>query len=384
MKNFTKYLPILLILLGMVLIPTSFMLLKKNQAITLPPPPKPTIVIKSIDTMKYSRDIAREKLNDPAFDKTIDDQVSNIAQTGATHVAIGTPYDKEFVPFLKRWVDSARKNNLKVWFRGNLSGWEHWFNYPAIDRQTHTKLIGEFIKDNPSLFEDGDIFTSCAECENGGSGDPRQTRDVEGFRNFLIEEYNNNREAFSKINKQVATGYFSMNYDVAKLVMDPATTRDLGGIAVIDHYVASPTQLATDAILLAKASGGKIVFGELGAPIPDLNGEMTEDEQANWISRALNNINNISVIIGVNYWVNTGGSTQIWDENGKPKKAVEVIKKFYTQSSLSPMPSTSPNQANCETDSDCPNNQSCKTVGPIIANQPVKKVCVPNNQINPL
>lgn len=328
MKNYIKYLPILPIILGVVLISASLLSIKKQPAIS--PVPKPTIIIKSIDTMKYSRDIAREKANDPSFDAVLEKQVYDIAQTGATHVAIGTPYDKEFVPFLKRWVDSARKNNLKVWFRGNLSGWEHWFNYPSIDRQTHIKLTGEFIKENPDLFEDGDIFTSCSECENGGSGDPRKTGDIQGFRDFLIEEYNSNREAFLKINKKVGTGYFSMNYDVAKLIMDSTTTRALGGIAVIDHYVKSPARLALDAKSLALQSGGKIVFGEMGAPIPDLNGQMTEEKQADWIEKALNGLKGIPEVIGVNYWVNTGGSTQIWDENGNPKKAVEIIKKFYS------------------------------------------------------
>src|SRR3989344_6298983 len=86
--------------------------------------------ITSIDTMKYSRDVAREKLNSSSFDEVIDKQVSEISATGATHIAIGTPYDDEFLPFLKRWVVAARKYNLKVWFRGNLSGWEEWFGYP--------------------------------------------------------------------------------------------------------------------------------------------------------------------------------------------------------------------------------------------------------------
>ncbi len=326
MKQVLKILPIALIISGLFIL-ISILTIKKQPVI--PPAPKPTIVIKSIDTMKYSRDIAREKSKDASFDAVLEKQVSDIAQTGATHVAIATPYDSEFLPYLKRWVGAARKNHLKVWFRGNLSGWEHWFSYPPIDKEMHIKNTREFILGNPDLFENGDIFTSCAECENGGSGDPRKTGDVQGFRNFLIEEYSSNKEAFAKINKKVDTGYFSMNYDVAKLIMDPPTTKALGGIVVIDHYVASPTKLATDAVSLAQSSGGKIVFGELGAPIEDINGKMTEDEQADWIDRALNSINNITSIIGVNYWVNVGGSTQIWDDKGNPKKAVEVIKKFY-------------------------------------------------------
>lgn len=329
MKQILKILPVALIILGIFLLLASIPAINKKSKLATPQP-KPVIRIKSIDTMKYSRDIAREKANDPSFDAVIEKQVFDIAQTGATHIAVGTPYDKEFVPFLKRWVDPARKNNLKVWFRGNLSGWEHWFNYPPIDRRAHIKLTGEFILENPDLFEEGDIFTSCSECENGGSGDPRKTGDVLGFRNFLIEEYNSNKEAFLKINKKVSTGYFSMNYDVAKLIMDRQTTKALGGIAVIDHYVNSPAKLASDAKSLALQTGGNIVFGEMGAPIPDLNGEMSENEQADWINQALGRLFNMPEVIGINYWVNVGGSTRIWDADGKPKKAVEIIKKFYT------------------------------------------------------
>ena len=146
--------------------------------------------IKSIDTVKYSRDLAREKLKDSSFDQTIDDQVRLISGTGATHLAVGTPYDKEFLPFLKRWITAARKYNLKVWFRGNLSGWEGWFNYKKISRDEHTKMIQEFILTNGELFENGDVFSACTECENGGPGDPRKTDDVNNFRSFLIEGNN--------------------------------------------------------------------------------------------------------------------------------------------------------------------------------------------------
>src|SRR3989344_1555536 len=103
--------------------------------------------LQSVDTVKYSRDLARLKSNDETFKRVIDSQVVNIARTGATHVAIGTPYDPEFVPFLKEWVKVARKHKLKVWFRGNFSGWEGWFNYPKIGRTEHLKMLSDFILD---------------------------------------------------------------------------------------------------------------------------------------------------------------------------------------------------------------------------------------------
>ena len=136
--------------------------------------------VQSIDTMKYSRDTAREKLKDVKFDEVIDAQIKNIAATGATHVSLGTPYDEEFLPFLKRWVAAARKYGLKVWFRGNWSGWENWFDYPKFkDGKVHSEKTKKFILENSNLFEDGDVFTACPECENGGPGDPRITKKLD-------------------------------------------------------------------------------------------------------------------------------------------------------------------------------------------------------------
>jgi len=283
----------------------------------------------SIDTMKYSRDLSRQELSDPAFDETIDKQISAIAQTGATHVAIATPYDEEFYPILKRWVDAARKYNLNVWFRGNWSGWEGWFEYPKITRAEHINKTREFILSHSSLFADGDVFTACPECENGGPGDPRQTGDVEGFRKFLIDEYMVTKAAFRSINKNVASNFDSMNGDVARAVMNRETTFALDGVVTIDHYVSTPEKLVTDIKAISQESGGKIVLGEFGAPIPDINGEMTEDQQAIWIKDALNSLVTEDAVIGVNYWTNIGSSTSIWNDSGDPKKAVGVLRSVY-------------------------------------------------------
>jgi len=286
--------------------------------------------VQSIDTVKYSRDLAREKLNDPSFDETIELQVARIAETGATHVSIGTPYDEEFLPFLTRWVEVARRHDLKVWFRGNFSGWEGWFEYEKIGREEHLAKTRQFIVDNGELFEDGDVFSACTECENGGPGDPRQTGDIDGHRQFLIEEHKVAKEAFRAIGKSVATNYNPMNGDVARLVMDEDTTQALGGIVVIDHYVVSPDQLAIDIKALARRSGGKVVLGEFGAPIPDIHGNFSERQQAQWLERALTATSTIPELVGVNYWTGFGGSSQLWDSKGKARSAVSELTRFYT------------------------------------------------------
>lgn len=286
--------------------------------------------VQSIDTMKFSRDASRQLIDDKNAAKKIDLQIKKIAATGATHVAIDTPYDEEFIPILKIWVDSARKNQLKVWYRGNMSGWEGWFDYPKIDRAEHIKKISDFIVNHPELFEDGDVFTSCPECENGGPGDPRMTRDIDGFRTFLIDEHNEVVKSFQKIKKNVITNYFSMNGDVARLIMDKKTTKALGGTVTIDHYVATPDKLIRDIDEISTASAAKIVLGEFGAPIPDLNGDMTDNQQSDWISDAMSKMAGDTNISAVNYWTNEQSSTSLWREDGTAKPAVDVIKKYYS------------------------------------------------------
>lgn len=286
--------------------------------------------VQSIDTMKFSRDLARQKQNDKNFEEIIDTQINNIAETGATHVAIGTPYDEEFLPFLEKWVKTTREYNLGVWFRGNWSGWEGWFGYKQITPDEHIQKTKHFILINQDLFEDGDIFTSCTECENGGPGDPRDTKDVTGYRQFLVREYQTMELAFDTIGKSVAANYFSMNGDVAYLVMDKKTTEALGGVVVIDHYVADPEQLSQDLIRLADRSGGKVVLGEFGVPIPNIHGYMTSEQQADWIDSALAGLSKMDGLIGINYWTSVGGSTQIWDSDGSERETVGVLKSYYS------------------------------------------------------
>jgi len=291
--------------------------------------PKNLWQIESIDTMKYSRDMAKQDLTDGSYALGANRQMARIAQTGANYVAIDTPYDAEFLPVMKIWVQAARANGLHVWFRGNFSGWEGWFNYAPITEQEHTAMTKQFILNNSSLFQDTDIFTSCPECENGIHLNIGDQQAVAAYRSFLINEYNTDNEAFATIGKKVNNGFYSMNADAAKAIMDKATTQELGGIVVIDHYVKTPEELLSGVVSIAAESGGKVVLGEFGAPIPDLQGNMTEAQQKDWLDQSLQLLSTENDLLGVNYWVNEGGSTALWNQDGSPRSAVSVITKYY-------------------------------------------------------
>lgn len=46
-------------------------------------------------------------LEDKGYDRLIDKQISAIARTGATHVAIETPHDEEFNPIINNCIDKS-------------------------------------------------------------------------------------------------------------------------------------------------------------------------------------------------------------------------------------------------------------------------------------
>ena len=157
------------------------------------------------------------------------------------------------------------------------------------------------------------------------------TGDIVGHRQFLIDSTRVGRDAFAQIGKNAEVGYHSMNYDVAMAVMDKETTAAVGGIVAIDHYVGSIDRMIRDIQTIKEKSGGQIYLGEFGAHIPDLNGKMSEDEQADWLRDTLDLLIANKSVIGLNYWVNVGGSTQLWNKNGESRKAVEILTSYYTR-----------------------------------------------------
>lgn len=288
-----------------------------------------TWAIKSIDTMKFSRDLTYEKLEDKSFDTVIKAHVAAIKSVDATHVAIATPYDQIFISYLTRWVKISRENDLNVWFRGNFSGWEGWFGFEQnLTRAEHIRLMREFIRNNRALFRDGDVFSPCPECENGGPGDPRFETDVDDHRRFLIDERQAAIEEFKKIDKDVMV-FNAMNFDVAKLVMNKETVRAMGNLVAIDHYVDTPQKLSEDIDLLLSQTGSVIVLGELGVPIPDIHGKLSEEEQARWIDEALALISKKDKVIGINYWVAVGGSTALFNDDLSERQTTGILSKYF-------------------------------------------------------
>lgn len=291
--------------------------------------PKYLWSIRSIDTMKTSRDKARVRLYDLNFDKEINKELQAIKNMGANYVAIDTPYDDEFLPYLTRWIKLARKTELKVWFRGNWSNWEGWFDYPKnLTPERHQAKTAEFIETHPDFFKDGDIFDPCPECENAGFW--KQPDDNAKYNEFIQNQRIVLKNSFNKINKKVYTNIFSIIGGRAKEVLDKKTLDALDNVVTIDHYVKNPSSMTEYISYFSKNFQTKILFGEFGAPIPDINGPMDESQQALFIDKVLRELyKNKTNVFGINYNVLTLGTTKLLDDDGTERQAVDVVKNYF-------------------------------------------------------
>lgn len=287
--------------------------------------------IKSIDTMKLSRDGARNPQVNIAF------WVEKVASLHANYIAIDTPYDNEFTPVLTQWVSEARKNHLHVWFRGNFSGWEGWFDYSPITDMQHYQKTSAFIKSHPDIFQEGDIFTPAPEPENGIIGDPRSSQNAATmYKKFLITSYTTCQNAFQSIKKKVSCGYFSMNGDIALHILDQPTVDKIGNVIVIDHYVQKASDMGAEIDALKEKFHAKIVIGEFGAPIDGITSQMNDIEQEKFVFSILQTIAKRSdVVLGFNYWVIAGGSTALAQTDGTSKAVATAIDSFYDPVTIS-------------------------------------------------
>ncbi len=284
-----------------------------------------------IDTMKTSRDRERNWREQNNLHQSIPKQVALIKSLGANCIAIDTPYDDEFLPYLTQWVYEARKNNLHIWFRGNFSSWEGWFGYPkTMTSQTLLSKTSTFIKKNAALFADGDIFTPAPEAENGGEFNQVEPDEYVAFRAFLIAEYTTTKKAFAAIGKQVDVNWLSMNGGLAKRMLDQPTVSQIGNKVTIDHYIANPSDMTTYINYFAKTFNAKVIVGEFGSPIPEINGAMTEDQQANFVDSLFAKLYlSRDKVDAVNYWVLYDSSTALLNPNGTNRKVAAVVQKYF-------------------------------------------------------
>jgi len=288
--------------------------------------------IRSVDTQVVSK---HWEISDR---KQVREQVKEIRDLGANYLAISTPYD--YPDKIKLWADEAHAAGLNVWFRSHWLNWEGDKNHPA-DMKIEEYLLktSQFIRSNPALFKEGDAFTAAVEPEQVFVARNILVDDWYLYNKFISDQLDMTESAFAEIDMlgKVHTNWISMNGWVVENGLDKSTVEKLGLITV-DHYL---TDVNLDPVQYAKTFRADldrfynkwhkpIILGEWGYNIEK---EVSDDEQNQYVKSVLAEINDLPYLIGLNYWSHMGNTSRlINDINGKElsyRQSAYTLKNFF-------------------------------------------------------
>ncbi len=274
----------------------------------------------SIDTMKVSRDTARQPLSEQEITKIVDASAS----LNANYITVDTQWD--YPGYMAEWIKAIRSTGRRhVWFRIAPNQWEDTNGSTGI--MTPAQYIAserEFILAHPSFFEPGDILDPCSEAEQGlywkatyGQGWTNNAPNVAtSAYNAFLRQTTDVADATLQQNgiNGVITTIRSVNSFVAThpSVLERATVEKFGAITV-DSYPDKDTLNPAVAAQVRIAELNQIetlwhvpiVIGEMGYS----NDIPVDDATQQAVLRAeFAQLQSLPYLKGVNYWVGAGSN----------------------------------------------------------------------------
>lgn len=271
--------------------------------------------IRSVDSMKLSRDTLRSPLSDAqiAADVALD------ATLHLTHIAVDVYYDDP--AYMARWVRAVRRVGLHVWFRAHWYAWEdHRERRGDMDPRAYIAATRRFLQGHADLLQDGDIFDFCPEPENGaywlqtyGDGWSWRNRAARSAFNTFIRSgiYMASTTLANRGRGGVLITVVSVNASIAERMLSKPTVERLGMIT-LDLYSEGRTRdpaVATGRVLAEIARVRRrwavpILLGEHGYAR-----DMRVDDatQARVLAAELLALGRVPYLLGQNYWVDAGG-----------------------------------------------------------------------------
>ena len=320
-----------------------------------------TWTVKSIDIMSRTKDTMRGQLSTGNM-ATI---CNNIAQLGATHIAVACPLDepadypdpKPTAGYLTNWVAAIRNAGLKVFFRNMWINFEAIYDAPkktptsdpaialgaaatvlnGTDTTSYLYKTWNYIKTHGSLFAAGDIWGPSPEPESQGIGagqsDMFSSYAVMG--QWLVDNKTVADDAFTNTlgysAGQIITGMTSINGGTVQLDQINDTYWSQIGRCSIDHYIGYPVYSSDLETIYANA-GVDLYINEWG-PTAGYGGSLNDGFRADDINKMYRLFSSKSYIKGVNYWQAVSGSDakeNILDHSTYAlKQSARVIESFY-------------------------------------------------------
>ncbi|MCR4324965.1 MAG: hypothetical protein NUV69_04745 [Candidatus Curtissbacteria bacterium] len=304
-----------------------------------PEPRTSTWEIQGVSSMKITKDI----ICDPADEEFIGKWLDKAHDLGANYVSVETPYDSpscgNSLAYTRIWVREIRERDMKVWHRHMPLAFEGIYGKSKDPNANYLKQISDYIKANPDLFAEGDIFTPIPEPQNGGiqgitfcHGGVCIFPNRENFNVFLRVAIDMSQDAFSEIGKNnIKIGYYGFDGFVAwghnnpdwEGILEDETIAKMGNIT-IDHYPeAVGTTMEEDLNELSSIYPGiPIVIGEWGT----IGGGDLEAIIKTTMAAAKNHPN----VIGFNYWhLGMGGNESLIDYDFNELIHFDEVKSFF-------------------------------------------------------
>ena len=308
--------------------------------------PRPAWSIRSVDTMKMSRDTLRDQLSNAQIEAVVHlDEKLHVS-----HVTVDVYYDDPV--YMGRWVQAIRAAHLHVWFRSHWYAWEnHREAQGDLTPDEYIANTRRFLQQHVDLVRNGDIFDFCPEPENGnywgdhfGSGwSWRNSAAKAAFNTFVRSGvYMAQSTLANRGRGDVLVTAISMNASIATRLVSKPTVRRLG-MLTLDLY---PEDTTTD-----PATATNRLLAELRAVhshwnVPILIGEhgysrdmpVSDGTQANVLAAEFEALERTSFVVGFNYWVDAGGAryggyTNLYAMQRNrwvPRAAAAVVSKAYS------------------------------------------------------
>jgi hypothetical protein len=306
-----------------------------------PFPPSEYWSIKSVSSMKETKDrICGQR--DSAF---IEQWVDRAKELGVNFIAVETPYDDppcaSSLAYTKTWVEVIRSRGLNVWHRHMPLAFEGIYNVPKNNSIDYLNQISSYIRNNPSFFVAGDIFTPTPEPQNGGiagitycSENVCQFSGATHFNKWLRDAIFVSKDAFSSIGlgDKVKIGYYGFDGFVAwghknpdwNGILEDETVKVMGNIT-IDHYPELVGSTMADDLdeLEKRYPGVPIIIGEWGTVT---GGDVVQ------IARNSMQAAKRPSVVGFNYWhLGVSGNEALINEDFSKREQFDEVKNFFVR-----------------------------------------------------
>ncbi|MBI4080726.1 MAG: hypothetical protein HY430_03055 [Candidatus Levybacteria bacterium] len=295
--------------------------------------------IQSVSSMKETKDRICAQRSE-AF---INTWTAKAQELGANYVSLETPYDNPACgnaqAYTAKWINAIRKQGIRVWHRHMPLAFEGIYNASKNPSADYLALIANYIKSNPTFFQEGDIFTPIPEPQNGGINGvnycPQNVcifRNAADFNAWLRAAMDTAEASFATIGLRgkMKIGYFGFDGFIAwgdnnpdwDGILEDATVLKMGNIT-IDHYpeIVGDTMKNDLDELERRYPNIPIVIGEWGT----INGTDTKTQVLQSMSASKR-----QSVVGFNYWhFGVGGNEELITEQFLDKPQFADVQRFY-------------------------------------------------------